>query len=78
MNEDDDLRAPTHLVGPTGEFPNGKLADEDLGELRLGIRAFPDKGIVAMDFGKSISWLGMRKHEAIALGEGLIREAKKL
>jgi hypothetical protein len=79
MNENDELRAPAELgLGASGKFPRGKISKDDEGELRMAVRAFPEKGIVALDFGKQVSWLGLDKAVAIQLGHALIAEAGKL
>jgi hypothetical protein len=43
-------------LGATGEFPEGKINDTDEGELKLAVSA--RKGVVIMEFGKSIEWIG--------------------
>lgn len=49
-------------LGATGEFPDGKLNEEDEGQLQLavGVR----NGQVFMAFGKPVSWMAMPPGEA--------------
>lgn len=75
---DDEFRAPKHLVGATGNFPEGKVNENDLGELQIGIKAFPEHGIVSIDFGKNVEWIGLEKEKAIAFGSGIIEAAGQL
>ena len=51
--EDDDV------FGETGKFPEGRLDPSDEGELRFGIAADRDNGVVMLEFGKAVKWLGM-------------------
>lgn len=44
-------------LGNTGEFPGGKLHEEDQGELRFAICA--QKGRVILEWGKNVSWIGL-------------------
>lgn len=74
----DEFRAPPGMAGPTGEFPSGKIVDEDMGELRIAVAAFPEKGIVSIDFGKAISWLGLEKANAVHFAEGILKKAAEL
>ena len=61
--------------GATGEFPMGKIADEDEGSLRMGIAYDPIDGIVRVEFGKPVAWLGLPKENAIALARSLLKHA---
>lgn len=60
-------------LGATGEFPQGKLAEHDEGELQfaIGVR----DGKVVIEFGKPVHWVGMDRHQAMQLGEMLIAKA---
>lgn len=60
-------------LGATNEFPGGKLNDVDEGELQFLIGA--KDGIVFLDFGKNVSWIGMSPEDAVELAEGLIKSA---
>ena len=64
------------MLGPTGKFPQGKIHPRDEGELRFAVGI--KDGVVVMNFGKSVTWIGMDPDLAITLGEQLIRHGKSL
>ena len=61
-------------LGATGKFPEGKLNNDDEGELRLMVSKEGDN--VRIDFGTPVTWLAFTKEEAIAIGEALIKHGK--
>lgn len=61
-------------VGPTGLFPDGKIADHDEGEIAFAIGV--NQGKVVVEFGKEISSLGMTPHQAMAFAQALIQKAR--
>lgn len=63
-------------LGATGEFPRGKLSAVDEGELVFGV-AVQDKTVI-ITFGKPISWFGMDKQAALALGRSIIKKAESI
>jgi len=65
------------VVGATGKFPQGKLNDDDEGELRMAIAYDKVDGIVRLEFGKPVKWLGLPPPEAIQLAEKLLWHARK-
>lgn len=71
-----DLLIKEKKLGATGEFPQGKIHETDEGEIRMAIAVEDKKVIIA--FGKSTSWVGMDKYQAIHLGECLIEKAKEI
>lgn len=62
-------------LGATGRFPDGKLNDDDEGELRTLITT--EGNNVIIDFGKPVAWLALPREDAIALGMLLIEKAKR-
>jgi 8-oxo-dGTP diphosphatase len=70
-------KGPTDL-GATGMFPKGKIDPNDEGELQLAIAADLDNGVVRVDFGKPVAWLGLPPDEARTLGQMLIDKANQL
>lgn len=62
-------------LGATGQFPMGQVSDDDEGELALGVAYDEVNGIVRLDFGKPVAWLGLDKSTAINLGKALIQKA---
>ena len=77
--EIDDLKAfqPWNKkpFGATGEFPQGKLNDHDEGALKIGVAYDKMDGIVRVEFGKPVAWLGLPPPEAIELAKLLMRHA---
>ena len=67
----DDPEMTTKKLGATGKFPQGKLNQDDEGELRLAVSSAGD--LVRIDFGKAITWLAMPPDEAIEFGKILIK-----
>ena len=61
--------------GPTGEFPEGKLVQEDEGELKLGITHH--KGKVVIDFGSPVTWIGFTPEQADEIAKTLIQHASE-
>jgi hypothetical protein len=62
-------------LGPTGQYPKGKLTDDDGGELKLGLTVI--SGIVVMHFGTEVSWIGLRPEDAEAMAHTLLAKAKE-
>jgi len=67
----DILEAP--VPGPTGEFPEGKLAPEDKGSLTFTIGA--KNGKVIIDFGAPVSWIGFTADQAFEIAMELAKIA---
>lgn len=63
-------------LGATGRFPEGKLNENDEGELRAGITIH--KGKMVINFGKPVTWLALSKKEVEALIELLSRRLPEL
>ena len=63
-------------LGPTGEFPHGKLTKDDEGQIQFSIGRKDDR--VVMDFGKPVRWIGMAADDAREVGKALIKHAKKI
>tara|TARA_R110000824_G_scaffold210439_1_gene396347 strand:- start:390 stop:857 length:468 start_codon:yes stop_codon:yes gene_type:complete len=59
------------------QFPEGKLNDDDEGELQLAIGVDPRQNIV-IDFGKQVSWLGFPKGDAIMFAETILQHANSI
>lgn len=64
----------TDKIGPTGEFPLGKLNEHDEGELNMAIGN--EDGKVFVNFGTPVASLGMTPAEAVRIAEGLIKSAR--
>lgn len=64
--------------GATGKFPNGKLRAEDEGELAFKVGSDTNKGIVFLDFGTPVVWMGMSAKDAENLARALIAHASTI
>ncbi len=58
--------------GPTGDFPEGQLNEDDEGGLNIGIG--DDKGNLVLYFGKPVAWIGMPPENAIELANLIIKK----
>jgi hypothetical protein len=65
-------------LGPTGNFPRGKMSDDDDGEIRIGIAADKGKGVVIIDFGIPVVWVGFPREQAIELADKIRDKAAEL
>ena len=61
------------IIGPTGEFPEGKLGEHDEGELQFAITH--QRGQVVLSFNTPVAWVGMDPDKADALAHLLRRHA---
>lgn len=66
---------PLAEVGPTGEHPQGKMAEDDKGGLNAGL-IIKDGNIIIL-FNTEITWLGMSPEEAEEFAKALIEKAKE-
>lgn len=62
-------------LGATGEFPHGKIDEHDEGALKIGIAYNDSAGIVQIEFGKSVAWLGLEPAHAIEFAKAVLRKA---
>lgn len=68
----EELRA---LLGATGNFPEGKISDNDEGEIKILIGS--KTGTVFIEFGKPVSWVGLTPRAAENIGLALVAHAKR-
>lgn len=66
-------RPPPGFFGPTKDFPRGKLNAEDEGGLRIGITE--QDGVVIIEFGTELTWLGLDKASAIEFAKIILTRA---
>jgi len=59
--------------GATGEYPRGKLNEDDEGELAVRYRVDKETATVMLDFGKPVEWIGLDGDLAMSLGRKLIQ-----
>ena len=65
-------------IGPTGEFPDGKMNEHDEGELKMALAVDAKNKVVVMDFGKPVAWIGLPKQMALDFAKGLTEKANQL
>ena len=63
-------------IGPTGNYPDGKLNGDDKGE--IGIAITEHEGNVLILFGTPISWLALPPEQAEALAREIIKKAREI
>lgn len=64
------------VVGPTGNFPDGVLTRPgDQGELVMAVSDPDSNGIVHIDFGVEVSWIGLPRDNLVDLCRLLLRKA---
>lgn len=68
--------AKKNQLGATNQFPEGKLTEQDQGEIRVAVGSH--EGKVIMNFGKPISWIGFTKEQAREIGTLLIRRSEEV
>ena len=64
------------MLGPTKNFPRGKLNAQDEGELRVAIATEGDT--VKIVFGGPVAWFALPKAQALAFGELILRRAREI
>ena len=65
-------------IGPTGDYPHGKLSPDDEGGLNVALSHFtaPDGSrMVRLDFAKPIRWLALPRSEAVEFASLIIHHA---
>jgi len=60
-NTDFSMNGLKKILGETGKFPDGKLNENDEGEIRLGMTV--KDGVLIINFGKPIEWIGLEKKQ---------------
>ena len=63
----------TDQLGPTGKFPDGKLIEEDQGEIALALDI--RDGRVEIIFENPVNWIAMTPDQAVDFAAKLIEKA---
>ena len=71
----DDIRQRFGQIGATGQFPRGRLGPTDEGEIKIAIAADPSAGIIRIEFGKPIAWIGFTPEQAREIADSLTAKA---
>lgn len=72
----DDSTGKEVEVGPTGEFPEGKVREDDEGALRFAI-GVTEGAKVFIEFGTEVKWMAFGPDDAIELAQSIIMNAQK-
>lgn len=70
-------RSLTDGLGATGRYPQGRLCQDDEGEIRVAVAADLAARKVVIDFGKPVAWIGFTPDQAREVGELLIQKGKE-
>jgi hypothetical protein len=62
-------------IGATGAFPQGRLTDDDEGELKMAVSFDKLDGLVHIEFGKPVAWLALPPENAVALARAILKHA---
>jgi hypothetical protein len=66
-------------AGATGNFPNGKICEDDEGELFMRMIIDKEKNVLIVDFGKEpVTWIGLDKLTLKDLIERLLHAYSEL
>lgn len=63
-------------IGPTKQYPHGKLNPADRGEIVVGVRVEKDK--IVVDFGTDLSWVALTPESAIEFATVLLAKANAM
>ncbi len=67
-----------NALGPTGNFPRGKIHPSDEGELKFGVITDKTRKVIVFDFGQSVKWFALPKEDAIKLANTILERANEL
>ena len=65
-------------IGATGNFPEGKINDDDEVEITIAIAADKENRKVILDFGKPIVWIGLSRYQALDIAKMLTEKADEI
>ncbi|AMV20438.1 hypothetical protein VT03_21245 [Planctomyces sp. SH-PL14] len=60
------------------EYPNGRLNASDDGEVAFKIGGDGERGVVVIDFGKPVTWVGMTPQQAVEMAQLMIKNAREV
>jgi hypothetical protein len=63
-------------LGPTGDFPHGRLNDDDEGGIQIAISR--ENGVVRIDFGEPTAWIGLPPALALEFAATIAKHALAL
>lgn len=59
-------------------YPEGRVGGDDEGALAFAVAADQAHGIVRIDFGKPVEWIGLGPKDCVALAQLLIQKAREV
>lgn len=59
-------------IGPTGNFPEGRISAEDEGELSIAIAVDAENNVIRFELGKDVAWLAFPPALAREIGQKLV------
>lgn len=74
--ENERMEALGEKPGATNLFPEGKLNENDEGELKFAVTTY--EGKVVINFSTPTAWIGFDAEQAISLGRLLIKRGEKV
>lgn len=72
---EDEARMHAAMQKLLGEYPDGKLRQDDEGAIAVAIGH--ERGRVTIQFPKPVAWIGFTPEEAIEIAETLVEHARK-
>ncbi len=60
------------------QWPEGRVNGSDDGQIVFQITSDKDQGVIQLDFGKPVIWVGMNPQDAINLAQSLIQHARAI
>ena len=64
-------------LGATGDYPEGRLNEDDEGALNMAIGYDHKKDVVFIEFGSPVKWFAMSPAQAIEMANHLIKHARR-
>jgi hypothetical protein len=64
-------------LGATGRRPMPPVSHDDEGEIQMGISHDAEKRKVYLNFGKTITWVGLTPEQAMNIGEALLAASRE-
>jgi hypothetical protein len=62
-------------LGATGTFSDGRLNEDDQGDLKMAISRDVENNLVRFDFGKPVAWMAMKPEQAIDFARHILKYA---
>jgi hypothetical protein len=68
------MKIGKHDIGPTGEFPHGKMGPDDEGGINVAV-GIDEFGLVRFVFGKPVTWLSLPREQAVEFAKLILTKA---